>query len=88
MTKTQIREVIIDRLRIVDGQSNSYYISHHDGVLRGLIWVLTGEDPGIELTRDVERLLTIAGIPCERHGDTIHYGESRVALREYVDARY
>jgi hypothetical protein len=73
MTKTQIREAVLDRLEAMNGSCNSGHIDHNDGTLRGLIWALTGEDPGCYLTKDVARVLDLAGIPYERRDGRLHY---------------
>jgi integrase len=41
---------------------------------RGLIWVLSGEDPGTRVTEDMARVLTLSGIPFRRVDGLLHYG--------------
>jgi hypothetical protein len=62
MTPDGIRRAIVERVNAGEGQSRAY-LDHLDGVLRGLLWALTGEDPGTYLTEDLARIFTLAGIP-------------------------
>jgi hypothetical protein len=64
MTDDQIRQAIVDRLMAIRGTCNSTHITHNEGVFRGLIWALTGKDPGTYLLEDTKALLGLASIPC------------------------
>ena len=63
LTEEQIRDAIRERLRAARGSCNSAHIHHTDGVMRGLIWALTGKDPGTYLVNNVPRMLEMADIP-------------------------
>lgn len=65
----EIRRIVLKRLQAVDGTCNQTLLAHTDGVMRGLLWALTGEDHGTELTRDVLALLKIAGVPAKLSAD-------------------
>lgn len=57
----QLKLLIAHRLNDAD---NMFHYDHQDGVFRGLLWALTGEDPGYGLlTRRAEDLLRLAGVP-------------------------
>ena len=71
MTEAEIRKAIIGRLKAVNGSCNMHHICHNDGVFRGLIWALTGSDPGSYLTADVPMMLDMAGIPHRSTGDRV-----------------
>ena len=73
LTEAQIRDVIKSRLEAIQGSCNSAHIHHNDGVFRGLIWALTGEDPGHYLTKDCARLLDLAGVPYVRDSDGLRF---------------
>ena len=77
MTESQIRETIIARLESVNGACNQCLMDHTDGVMRGLLWALNDSDPGVYLTRDIDRLLTLAGIEHWRKGDEVFYARER-----------
>ena len=57
-----IRNAIKARLIASNGMCGDVYLAHVDGVIRGLLWALTGTDHGTELTRDVANVLSLAGI--------------------------
>jgi hypothetical protein len=75
MDAAEIRRVIRTHLLIVDGSLNQRYLDAHDGLFRGLIWALTGSDPGSELTTNTLRLCRLAGIPAEASGRTVLVGD-------------
>jgi hypothetical protein len=74
LNKSEIQELIIQRLQVVNGSCNSAYLDHNDGVFRGLLWVLTGKDPGTQITGDILLLLQAADIPCEYRDGLVHFG--------------
>lgn len=75
MSNEQLRNAIIGRLKAVSGSCNSTHIDHNDGVFRGLIWAMTGEDPGTYLTADVPNLLQLSGIPYQVKDGMVHFEE-------------
>jgi hypothetical protein len=71
-----IQRAIINRMDAMNGSCNSYHLNHNCGVLRGLLWALTGEDPGTFIVSEhnsnsVRDTLTAAGIPCRVEGERI-----------------
>lgn len=83
LSKREIQQAVMNRLDAMAGSCNSIYIAHNDGVLRGLIWALTGEDPGTRLSEDVLKVYALFDIPAVAMGDHIHYlkeGEATVNL--------
>jgi hypothetical protein len=75
MDRTQLRQAIRDRLIAANGSCNHTHITHTDGVVRGLLWALTGQDYGTELTRDVLTVCQIAGIPAHQDGELVHFDD-------------
>jgi hypothetical protein len=73
MSAHQIRLAICERLKAIDGSCNQTHITHNEGVFRGLVWALTGKDPGTDLLVNTETLLKLVGIPCSRDGDTVKW---------------
>jgi hypothetical protein len=73
MTTHQIQQAALERIHAVSGSCNSAHIAHNDGVLRGLIWALTGDDPGTYLTTDMERVFRLLGIPARRVGNRVEF---------------
>jgi len=71
LTADELREAIKTRLTQKDDRANDFYINHNDGVIRGLVWALTGVDQGSYPTTDIAELLTLAGIKFEKHGDLV-----------------
>ena len=69
MSAEGIRRALIARLQAADGRCGDVYLAHTDGIVRGLLWALTGIDQGTELTRDVANVLDLAGIPYMRETD-------------------
>ena len=60
LTKKQIQEAIIERAVVFDNNGGDVY--HVDGIFRGLLWALNGEDPGTNLSMDMANVFTLAGI--------------------------
>jgi hypothetical protein len=75
LTPDGIRRAIVERVNAGEGQANRAYLDHLDGVLRGLLWALTGEDPGTYLTEDLARIFTLAGIPHRVEGSRVVFAE-------------
>lgn len=73
LTPDQIRQAAIDRLRATDGSCNATQIAHTDGVLRGLIWALTGTDPGTSLTVDILHVFQLLGVDAEKRGERVFF---------------
>lgn len=63
LNEYQIKEAILERLNAASGSINTVHIHHTDGVMRGLLWALTGKDHGTYLTENVARIMDLAGIP-------------------------
>jgi hypothetical protein len=66
MNETLIKEAIINRFDAMNSSCNSHHINHNEGVIRGLLWALTGTDPQGELHPNgnyTVEVLTLAGIP-------------------------
>jgi hypothetical protein len=65
-----IQMAIIDRLDAMSHNCNEGHLFHNEGVLRGLLWALNGEDPGTHLTTKsdwaIEDVLKLAGIHTRR----------------------
>lgn len=74
MTKIQIQQAILDVLKRADGTVNAAHMHHVDGVIRGLLWTLTGIDHGTHLTNDTAKICDLAGIK-NRDGEDgrVHY---------------
>jgi hypothetical protein len=75
LTPDGIRRAIVERVNAGEGQANRAYLDHLDGVLRGLIWALTGEDPGTYLSSDLARIFRLAGIPHRIEGKQVVFAE-------------
>lgn len=71
LTPDAIRRAVLARLDFMHGECGGGILLHGDGVLRGLIWALTENDPGTYITADIGRLLTLAGIPWHNNGKGI-----------------
>lgn len=74
LTEDEIRSAIVARVEACAGPSNRGLIDHTDGVLRGLLWALTAEDPGPYVMGSMQRVFRLAGIPFVEEGQMIHYG--------------
>lgn len=75
-TRLMIQRAIEDRTHAVEQSCNSGHIAHNEGVVRGLLWALTGEDPGAHVFDrypSAAELFPVAGIPTRKVGDHIHY---------------
>lgn len=74
LTADQIRAAIENRIDAMSGVCNAGYRDHADGLLRGLLWALTGVDPGTYVTTDMRNVLNLAGIPFTEGTDgLLHY---------------
>jgi len=72
--KHRIKLAIADRLKEGASQCNSAWFDHNDGVVRGLLWALTGEDPGTYLlSRRVEAVLKLAGFDYTKDGEEFRW---------------
>jgi hypothetical protein len=79
--QNDIRALIVDQLRELHESSNDVYLAHQDGLFRGLIWALSGKDPGHYLTRDMVHLFRSAGIYYEMQDDgKVYFDEGRRPL--------
>lgn len=70
LTEREIKLTILNRLEAATSSCNSYHINHVTGVIRGLLWALTGNDPGNLAPIDV---LKLANIPHRLEGDMIYW---------------
>lgn len=76
LTEEQLRDTIEKRLDIMmNNPIWKNHVDYHDGVFRGLIWALTGEDPGTYLLKDTAKLCQLSGIPYKVEGGTVYYGK-------------
>ncbi len=73
MTEHEVRKAIIQRLAAINGSCNETHIIHNEGVFRGLIWALTGTDPGTGLGYDCSKMLTLAGIKNREEGGVTYF---------------
>jgi len=74
MDKSGIRAAVLDRLKAMEASCNSTHLVHNDGVVRGLLWALTGVDPGSSCT--VQHALDLAGFKTRLEGDRVEYEEA------------
>lgn len=69
LTSDELRLLIVHRCFKMAGQCNSFYLNHHKGVIRGLLWALTGDDPGA--MKNTQAAFTAAGIPFKFDGEMV-----------------
>ena len=69
LTESQLRALLVERVYQSCSTYNSGYLRHTGGLIRGLAWALTGEDPGPYCDTDVPGVLERCGIPVVRHED-------------------
>jgi hypothetical protein len=67
MTADAIRTVLRDLLERPPAGGDPQRSAHHRGVIRGLLWAITGQDQG-EPRTDAE-VMRAAGIPVEEEDD-------------------
>ena len=73
MTEDETRAVIERRLDILCESTAN--LPHAEGLLRGLLWAMTGTDPGPYPAQDTAAICQAAGIPWHKGEDgLIHYG--------------
>lgn len=77
MNDKQLKAAIVNRLDAASqmGYLTDPYLSHLDGVLRGLIWAKTGEDPGTYISKDLARVCDLSGIAYRIDGETVIYAQ-------------
>jgi hypothetical protein len=82
MNDAQIKAAIIDRLDAASkmGMLSEIYLSHLDGVLRGLIWTKTGTDPGVFITKDLTRVCELSGIEYRLKDGVVTYMQNGETL--------
>lgn len=73
LTPNEIRAAIEGLIDAMSDSCNSGHIDHTDGVLRGLLWALTGQDHGTYLSEDMGNVLTLARIPYTEGEDGFLY---------------
>lgn len=79
LTEKQIRQIALLHIKIgEEHSSNRGFRDHTDGLLRGLIWALTGDDPGTHLTEDIKHVMDLLGIPAMTRGNRVEYDETVV----------
>lgn len=71
LTKDEIRKAILNRLNAIDNNCNSTHRVHNSGAIRGLLWALTGEDPGTLSDGNSSRVMDLAGIPWHDVGNGV-----------------
>lgn len=69
MNEDDIKQAAIERLKAMTNSCNSGMITHNDGVVRGLVWAFTGEDPGANLSGDAGEILDLMEIPYREGSD-------------------
>ena len=73
LSKAEIVDVIMERLHEAECQCNSAWLHHNDGVIRGLLWAMTGKDHGTNLlARPIDILKAVGAIVKEADGQ-LHY---------------
>jgi hypothetical protein len=60
MDEDQVRRAIAHIVEQMAEEGIS--MDHGDGILRGLLWALTGRDPGTYLSEDLVKVFRLAGI--------------------------
>lgn len=66
----RLRALIVDRSREMVECCTHLREVHLAGVIRGLIWALTGEDHG-DPPNDMASIFKTAGVPCSSRGNTV-----------------
>ena len=69
-----IQKAIINRLDAIDSSCNSWHIQHNEGVIRGLLWALTGKDPetvSVSGLLTTQEMLKQAGINCRIESEQV-----------------
>lgn len=64
---------ILDRAEAVMNSCNSFHINHQGGVMRGLVWAYTGNDPGS--INDTDELGRIIGKKIKVDGGKLSFDE-------------
>lgn len=72
-TREEIIAAVLERVEEAEGQVGQLWFAHNDGVLRGLLWALTGLDPGTRLFSRVEDIYKTIGAQTKQVADHIHY---------------
>jgi len=62
----KVKALVVRRIFKVLDSCNSFYSNHQRGVIRGMVWALTGEDPGDP--ESAATILKILGIPIRESG--------------------
>lgn len=73
MTAAEIIDVIEGRLELAAQQCNSTWFDHNDGVIRGLLWAMTGKDPGTRLLSRVRDIYRAMGARIKEADGHFHY---------------
>ena len=73
MNERQIIERVQERLDEAGNQCNSGWMMHTDGVIRGLLWALTGEDHGTYLMARTPDIYKAMGCKTEIIDEHVHY---------------
>ena len=73
MIEADIQAAVIDRLKAMEGSCNTGHLFHNDGVLRGLLWALTGKDPGTYLFGNIQNVLQLAGFETKRENGKVYW---------------
>jgi hypothetical protein len=81
LTKEQFKDAISGRLNQLYDSCNSTHITHTEGVIRGLIWGMTGKDPGALHVATSERILTLSEMPYKIVGKEIFWGTTEEKLQ-------
>lgn len=70
VTPDSIRRAIVEHL-LTPSSRRRAQLDHTDGLLRGLLWALTGDDPGPNVVEDLPRVFRLAGIPFREEGSEV-----------------
>ena len=72
LDEREAKILIMDRIKIASESCNSYQIKSIEDQIRGMIWIITGKDPGNLLT--TEAICNVLNIPCKVINGMTHWG--------------
>jgi len=71
LRKLELQKAIIKAAQTFESGGGS--ADHLDGMLRGLLWALTGTDQGCYLSQDMASVFTLAGIEHVVEDEKVHW---------------
>jgi hypothetical protein len=71
MTEESIRAAIVEQLTEAESAQDAGHRYHLLGIVKGLLWALTGFSPTASTTRATNRILNAAQVPYQWDGETI-----------------